>query len=78
MPQSKGTEMKMNITKILTDAKLTVSRSQGRRLTFQGGVFINDELITDPWQDVEVNIGDTIRVGKHKQVEVTQDMLEGV
>ena len=70
--------MKVNITKLLSDAKMTVSRSQGRRLTFQGGVFINDELITDPWKDVEVNIGDVIRVGKNKEVEVTQEILENV
>ncbi len=68
--------MKIYLVKLLADLRLTVSRSEGRRVVCMGLVTLNGEPVTDIETDVDVNIGDVVRVGKRKEITITQEILD--
>lgn len=66
--------MKINVAKFLSDTRQVVSMSQGRRAVCMGAIEINGEKITDITTEVEVEIGDVIKIGK-REITITQEML---
>ena len=67
--------MKINVAHFLGDARLVHSTSQGRRAVFMGAIEINGEKITDITTEVEVGVGDVIKIGK-REIKITQEMLQ--
>jgi len=67
--------MKVHLTKLLAETRMTVSMSEGRRCIVMGAVKLNGETITDLDQEVEVNPGDTIQVGK-RSVAITDEDIK--
>ena len=58
------------LSRILTDANLTASSSEARRLISQGAVHVNDiEIISDS-SATELRAGDVIRVGRRRFVKI--------
>ncbi|MBI4990652.1 tyrosine--tRNA ligase [Candidatus Gottesmanbacteria bacterium] len=56
----------ITIIDLLTNLKLTTSRSEAKRLINEGAVEVDREKITDPQQKIQLKTGMTIRVGKHR------------
>ena len=65
LPQS---ETAQSLPTILTDLKLTSSKSEAKRLLQQKGIEINGKTITS--LDYDLKSGDTIKVGKHKYIRI--------
>jgi tyrosyl-tRNA synthetase len=62
---------------LLLEEEIVKSKSQARRLIAQGGVFVDDEKMWHPLQDI--SIGEhTIRIGKKKTFEVEVEEPEYV
>jgi tyrosyl-tRNA synthetase len=68
--------VQVNIVKLLAEAQATVSMSQGRREVVMGAVRVNNVALTDFSQPVSLNMGDTIQIGKSRQILVTDELLE--
>lgn len=56
----------INIVQLLVDTKLTPSKGEARRLVEQGGITVNNEKISDPKTDIQLNDSKIIKVGKRK------------
>jgi len=55
---------------IVMKSKVVSSKSEARRLIEQGGVELNQRKIIDPWQILECQNGDVIRVGRRNYFEI--------
>lgn len=55
---------------LLTDLKIAVSASESKRMITAGSVDINNITITDPQQELEINSGTIIKVGKHTIIKI--------
>ncbi len=58
------------IDELLVELELAQSKSEAKRLVAQGGVRINDEVITEWGGEVDVQSGMIVQVGKRKFVEI--------
>ena len=56
--------MKSNLPKILVALGRTCSMAEGRRLVIGGNVSVNGNKITNISEEVLVNTGDIVKVGK--------------
>jgi tyrosyl-tRNA synthetase len=65
LPASRRGE-RVPIARLLFELGLVKSASEGRRAVEQGGVWLDEERITDPEQEVEVRPGLLVRVGKRR------------
>ncbi len=54
------------IVRLVTKAGLASSNSEARRLIRQGGVYLNDERVSDENAEIEVRDGDVVRVGRRR------------
>ena len=68
MPADEG---KILLWKVLAQAGLVKSNSEGRRAILQGGVKVNGDKITDENMEMASNQGYVIQVGKRRFVRVT-------
>jgi len=68
MPADEG---KILLWKVLAQAGLVKSNSEGRRAIQQGGVKVNGDKITDENMEMASNQGYVIQVGKRRFVRVT-------
>jgi len=68
MPADEG---KILLCKVLAQAGLVKSNSEGRRAILQGGVKVNGDKITDENMEMASNQGYVIQVGKRRFVRVT-------
>lgn len=59
-----------SVSGILVQLGLTSSKSEARRLVEQGGVEVDGEKMTDPYQHIELKTGMIIRAGKQKYVKI--------
>jgi ribosomal protein S4 len=64
--------MKIPILRLLVDAKMTTSMSEGRRAVWLGAVSVNGTVIDD--FEVEVQLGDTIKIGHRSHVVTPEDV----
>ncbi len=55
-----------NIVQLLVDTKLAPSKGEARRLVEQGGISVNNEKISDPKTEIQLNESKIIKVGKRK------------
>jgi len=60
----------INITALLTEAKLAASKGEARRLVDQGGVSIDDERVTDPNMSLPEKDEFILKVGKRRFLKV--------
>lgn len=70
IPISKLSQKKLNILDLLMKTKLISSKSEGKRLIFQGGVKINSKTQKDWKKTIEIKKGMIIQVGTRKFVKV--------
>ena len=63
---------KQNIVDILVDLNFVISKSEARRVIEQGGVKVNDEVMTLENINREIQVGDTIQKGKLSFVKVIE------
>ena len=68
--------MKIIPANLLCQSGLCISRNEGRRLVVGGIAKLNGEPITNITEELEVQPGDELTVGKHRKVKITQEMLE--
>ncbi|MHB1654417.1 MAG: tyrosine--tRNA ligase [Desulfitobacteriaceae bacterium] len=61
---------KVELIVLMVEAGLATSKGEARRLIEQGGVRLRDEKVTDSLALVQVNIGDILRVGKRKFIQL--------
>ncbi len=61
---------KMNILELLTETKVTSSKSEAKRLIEQGGVKIDEKVQEDWKKEVDIKKGMIIQAGKRKFVKV--------
>jgi tyrosyl-tRNA synthetase len=57
---------KIGLARLIVLAGFATSNSEAMRLVTQGGVSIDDEVITDPKTQVAVTAGAILRVGKRR------------
>lgn len=69
MPEFRLSEPK-NIVDLLVEAGLAASKSEGRRLIQQGGVKLNEEVISDIEATIAVTEPAVLRVGKRRFVQL--------
>lgn len=69
--------MKMSILKLLANAEMTVSMSQGRRYVAMGAVSLNGLSIADLTAEVEVQPGDEIKVGRCSKILTAKHLTAG-
>lgn len=55
---------------LLPELKLVASKSESSRLIIQNAVKINNEVKTDPMEEIELKDGDIIKVGKYRLVKI--------
>jgi len=67
--------MRINIIKLLQPR--SVSHSESRRLVCQGAVKINGTVVPSIDEEVDVGPGDVISIGRHEEIEITEEFLEG-
>lgn len=57
---------KKSLVDKLVETKLVLSKAEGRRVIAMGGVFVNEERVSDPQIELLDSAIDRIRVGKTK------------
>lgn len=67
--------MRINIIKLLQPR--SVSHSESRRLVTQGAVRVNGAVVANIDEEFDVKPGDRISIGKHEEIEITEEFLEG-
>ena len=77
MPVHEVRESRVWIVKLLTDLELTSSNSEARRLISQGAVKVNEEKITDPDYELEIEDEIVMRVGKRRFARIVPRSKEG-
>ncbi len=77
IPVHEVRESRVWIVKLLTDLELTSSNSEARRLISQGAVKVNDEKITDPEYELEIEDEIVMRVGKRRFARIVPQSKEG-
>lgn len=70
IPVFQSANGEQNIINLLVQTKLAVSRSEAKRVIEQGGVALNDKIITNPNETITPKDGDILRVGKRKFVKI--------
>ena len=68
--------MKTKISRLLTATKRCISMAEVRRYVSKGIVTLNDEVV--PQDDVEIQDGDVIGVGRSIREVITQEVLDGL
>ena len=68
--------MKINIIQLIKHR--SISMGQSRRLVCQKVVKINGILINNIDEMVDVEIGDILTIGKHQQIEITEQFLSSI
>jgi tyrosyl-tRNA synthetase len=68
--------MKTKLSRLLTATKLCVSMAEVRRHTAGGIITVNGKVI--PQDEICVDAGDVVRLGKHRQLTITQEVLDGL
>jgi len=66
--------MKTTLARLLSQAGATISMGEGRRMVGMGAVRVNGEVQKN-LEEVEVQVGDKVQVGKRKEFVVTEEML---
>ncbi|HEO64598.1 MAG TPA: hypothetical protein ENI73_01890 [Spirochaetes bacterium] len=66
IPEYKVSGKEIWIVKLLTDSGLTQSSSEGRRLIKGGGLYVDNERVTDEKHILSVTDGMIIKAGKRK------------
>jgi tyrosyl-tRNA synthetase len=66
--------MKTTLARLLSQAGATMSMGEGRRMVGMGAVRVNGEVQKN-LEEVEVQVGDKVQVGKRKEFVVTEEML---
>lgn len=61
----------------MRDTKTIVSTSEGRRIVAMGAVFLNDKPVSG-FDEIDVNPGDILRVGKTHITVITEEMLSSL
>ncbi|MCL5411370.1 MAG: tyrosine--tRNA ligase [Patescibacteria group bacterium] len=61
---------KLSLIDLLIETKLSISRSEARRLIEQGGVEVNQKKIINPFEEISVEPGLVLRAGKRNFVRV--------
>jgi len=56
----------MPVTEMLCDARVAVSRAEGRRMIKMGGIKIDGEKVGSVVRDVEIRDGMVVEVGKRR------------
>jgi len=64
----------ININRLLANEKRLISMAEGRRYIAQKALKVNGEIVTDA--TVDINVNDTVSIGKHKEFTVTEEMLK--
>lgn len=77
MPVHTVAEPRIWVVKLLTDLRFVTSNSEARRLISQGAVKVNDEKITDPEYELEVEDELIMKVGKRKFARIVPESKEG-
>lgn len=76
IPVHKVAEPKIWIVKLLTDLGFVSTNSEARRLITQGAVRINEEKITDPEYELEIEDEIVMKVGKRKFARIIPEPKE--
>jgi tyrosyl-tRNA synthetase len=69
--------MKINLIKLLKQADAFVSSSEGRRCVMMGAVRINNAPVTELVDEIDVEVGDVIQIGRTKKITITKEILGG-
>ena len=64
MPSITVTNSPTTVLELVSQATADLSHSQLKRLVEQGGVYLNDQRLTDPHQQLAARSGDLLKVGK--------------
>ena len=60
----------LNIQDILVISQLAPSKKEAKRLIEQGGVYINNEKLTDPFAKIDLSEPKIFKVGKRKFLKI--------
>lgn len=66
--------MKTTLNKLMAAGNAIVSFAEGRRLSSLQAIKLNG-VVKKADEEIEVNIGDVVTIGKKKTIEVTEDLL---
>ena len=70
IPEMKLTANKMRIDELIVYTKTADSKGQAKRLVQGGAVSINGEKVSDPFQEISIENGQILKVGKRKFVKL--------
>jgi len=56
----------------------THSLGEARRYIIQGAIFVNDIKLDDISEEIEVSVGDVVKIGKTRKFVVTEKLLEEI
>lgn len=77
IPVYRVAESTIWIVKLLTDLRFASSNAEARRLISQGAVRVNNEKITDPEYELEIEDELVMKVGKRKFAKIVPNPKEG-
>jgi tyrosyl-tRNA synthetase len=66
MPEYKCSSEKILLPEILNDAEMVSSKGKAKRLIKQGGISINKKKVTEFLNEINIQNGDIIKIGKRK------------
>jgi len=72
MPYYKSKLTKASILDLLIEAKLTSSKSEAKRLVEQGAVRINNRVINSWRQEIKIQSGMVLQVGKRRFLRIVK------
>ncbi len=66
IPEYKCLSEKVLLPEILKDAKMVTSKGEAKRLIKQGGISINKKKVTEFLNEINIQNGDVVKIGKRK------------
>ncbi len=73
LPSSECKNFKIWLVKLLVLSGFASTNGEARRLIIQGGVSIDNNILTDPTQEVDMKTGMILRVGKRRFAKIIKD-----